>query len=152
MPKDLLKWVDVIRPNASEAEVLTGVRVRDRGSARKAAKKLLDQGARLAATQAGDSGDLLVWRDGEAFFPRLKVRSVDATGAGDAFAAGLAVALSEGRSFVEAGLLANAAAALATTKLGAQPALPYRAEVVQFLKRMERRTEATSLERMRQTI
>src|SRR3954464_13440669 len=117
MPKGLLKLVDVIRPNASEAEALTGVRVRDRGSARKAAKKLLEQGARLAATQAGDSGDLLVWRDGEAFFPRRQVKSVDATGAGDAFAAGLAVALAEGRSFVEAGLLANAAAALATTKL-----------------------------------
>ena len=67
--------------------------------------------------------------------PRLKVKAVDATGAGDAFAAGLAVALAEGLGYAEAGLLANAAAALTTTKLGAQAALPKRSEVIRLLKR-----------------
>ncbi len=60
---------------------------------------------------------------------------MDATGAGDAFAAGLAVALAEGRNFQQAGMFANAAAALATTKLGAQPALPRRPQVLALLKR-----------------
>jgi ribokinase len=149
MPKRLLKVVDVVRPNATEAQALTGVRVTDCRSARRAARKLLTQGPKLAATQAGEEGDLLVWETGEALFPRLKVKSVDATGAGDAFAAALAVGLAEGRSYVEAGLLANAAAALATTRFGAQPAMPWRAEVIQFLKRLGRRKEAESFERGR---
>jgi ribokinase len=145
-PKALLKLVDVIRPNNSEARALTGVKVRDCRTARRAAKKLLEQGPRLAAIQAGEEGDLLLWRGGEALFPPLRVKSVDATGAGDAFAAALAVALGEGRSFAEAGLLANAAAALATTRFGAQPSMPTRGEVIQFLRRIGRRKEATSFE------
>jgi ribokinase len=79
---------------------------------------------------------LLVTRDGaEHWFPRFDVEAVDATGAGDAFAAALTVALSEGRSPAEAGRFASAAAALATTKFGAQPGLPTRAEVERLLAR-----------------
>ncbi|MDB6034310.1 MAG: ribokinase [Verrucomicrobiales bacterium] len=133
--RDLLSLVDVVRPNASEAEALTGLKVKDVRSARRAAEKLLAQGIKLVATQAGDEGDLLVWNGGEKLLPRIKVKSVDATGAGDAFAAGLAVALAEGQSYEAAGALANAAAALATTKFGAQPAMPFRREVERLMKR-----------------
>jgi len=65
----------------------------------------------------------------EIWLPKLPIKSVDATGAGDAFAAALAVCLAENRSLAEAGLWANAAAALKTTGLGAQNGLPYRAAV-----------------------
>ena len=133
-PVELLKLVHFIRPNSSEAEALTGIKVRNRADARRAAHALFDRGVQAAAIQAGHEGDLVVWRDGERLFPRLKVKSVDATGAGDAFAAGIAVALAEGKSFVEAGALANAAAALATTKFGAQTALPRRQEVLRLLR------------------
>jgi ribokinase len=109
--------------------------VRDRASARKAAQVLFSRGVEAAAIQAGDEGDLVVWRGGERLFPRLKVKSVDATGAGDAFAAAVAVALSEGRSYAEAGAFANAAAALTTTKFGAQTALPKRAEVLRLMRK-----------------
>ncbi len=74
-----------------------------------------------------------VWRGGELFLPRFPVKSIDATGAGDAFAAALAVALAEGRSLEEAGPFASAAAAMKTTKLGAQPGLPDRAAVMALL-------------------
>lgn len=132
--RGLLSLIDVIRPNAAEAEALTGVKVKDAASARRAAKKLFVHGIKLVATEAGNEGDLLLWEGGEQLLPRLKVKSVDATGAGDAFAAGLAVALAEGASYKEAGRLANAAAALATTKIGAQPAMPRRREVERLLK------------------
>jgi ribokinase len=65
------------------------------------------------------------------------VKSVDATGAGDAFAAALAVMIANGRTLEEAGPFASAAAALATTKLGAQAALPRREEVLALLARGE---------------
>lgn len=133
--RELLKHVTIIRPNSAEAEALTGIEVRDVQSARTAARKLLGMGAGAVATQAGERGDLLAWPEGEECFPRLKVKSIDATGAGDAFAAALAVALSEGRSWREAGAFANAAAALATTKFGAQPAMPHRNDTLRLLRR-----------------
>jgi ribokinase len=135
LPDELLRSVDVIRPNAGEAEVLTKVRVRDRASARKAAGALIARGVAVAVVQAGPEGNLMMWRDGECWLPLIPVESVDATGAGDAFAAALAVALAEGRALPEAGRIASAAAALTTMKLGAQAALPRRDEVLALLAR-----------------
>ena len=148
-PRDLLKRVTVIRPNSAEAQALTGIEVGSPPSARKAARKLLELGVEAVATQAGEGGDLLVWGEGEACFPRLPVKAIDATGAGDAFAAGLAVALSEGRSWYEAGAFANAAAALATTKFGAQPAMPRRTDVLRLMRRHGHATEAAGFTRRR---
>src|SRR5436190_12721985 len=125
-PAALLKLVDVIRPNASEAKALTGVTVDDVKSARRAAQKLFARGVQAVAVEAGKDGDLLVWHDGEKLLKRLKVKTVDATGAGDAFAAGFSVALAEGRTYTDAAAFANAAAPLATTKFGAIPAMPRR--------------------------
>jgi ribokinase len=133
----LIAQLDLIRPNRSEAEALTGVTVRDRDTALQAARLLLQRGAKAAAVQAGEHGDLLLWRDDgghrEHWLPRFEVPRVDATGAGDAFAAGLAVGLAEGLPLPEAGRIASAAAALATTKLGAQAGLPRRAAVEALL-------------------
>jgi ribokinase len=133
LPDELLSLLDVIRPNATEAETLTGVKVSDRGSARRAAEQLLGRGVRAVAVQAGGDGNLLVWPGGECWMPKLPVKSIDATGAGDAFAAGLAVMLAEDRPPDEAGPFANAAAALATTAVGAQAGLPRRQDVHRLL-------------------
>jgi ribokinase len=135
LPDELLRILDVIRPNAGEAKVLTGVTVKDRRSARHAAERLLSRGVRAVAIQAGEGGDLMVWADGERWLPRIPMRAVDATGAGDAFAATLAVMLAEDRPLAEAGRLASAAAALTTTKLGAQAALPRREAVLELADR-----------------
>lgn len=138
VPDAVLSLVDFIKPNAREAEVLTGTVVNDRATARRAAEQLLARGVRVVAVQAGDEGNLLVWRDGEQWLPRLPVRSVDATGAGDAFAAALAVAVARGASIEEAGRLANAAAAHATTKLGAQEGLATEAQLQTLLQQFGR--------------
>ena len=116
----VLTLLDVIRPNASEAETLTRIRVVDRDTARRAAHELLSRGARHAIVQAGSHGNLLVSRDVEQWLPRLKVDEIDATGAGDAFAGTLAACLARGDSMADASTLANAAAALETTALGVQ--------------------------------
>ena len=69
LPDELLRLLDVIRPNATEAETLTGVKVTDRDSARRAAKQLIGRGVGAVAVQAGDDGNLLVWPGGECWMP-----------------------------------------------------------------------------------
>jgi len=133
VPDSLIAQLDVIRPTASEAQALTGIAVRDRGQARAAAQDLLRRGARIAAVQAGEHGDVLLSHDQELWLPRFEVERLDATGAGDAFASALAVCLAEGRPLEEAGPFASAAAALATTVLGAQASLPRREAVLALL-------------------
>jgi ribokinase len=142
LPDEFLQLVSVIKPNAREAEALTGIPVRDRNSARRAAKRLLKRGVGAVAVQAGDQGNLLVTSEEEHWLPKVPVQSVDATGAGDAFAAALAVALLEGRSWSEAGAWASAAAALKTTKIGAQAGLPTRDQVLELLAKQEIRPQA----------
>ena len=129
----LLRRVSVIRPNSGEAGVLTGMPVSDRAEASRAARALLGRGVGAAIVQAGEEGDLLVTGGEERLYPRLPVKSVDATGAGDAFAGALAAALAEGRPLPEAAARGNAAAALATTRFGAQAGLPSREELERLL-------------------
>jgi ribokinase len=134
-PAELLKMVYAIRPNSDEAQQITGIKVTDRASAQKAARALIRKGVQLAAVQAADSGDLVVAKDDEFLVPRAKVKSVDATGAGDAFAAALAVAIAEEMSLREAAKFANVTAALSTTKFGAQAGMPARREADRWLRR-----------------
>ena|SRR2546421_6270331 len=115
--------VDVIKPDTKEAEALTGLHVTDRDSARQAAHHLVKQGVKAVSVQAGSQGDLLVWYRGERWLPLIPVKAVDATGAGDTFAAALAVALAGGRSLEEAGPFASAAPALTLSPLTAKPDL-----------------------------
>lgn len=135
MPMELFKFLYAIRPNSDEAEQLTRVKVKNRASARRAAQVLLKKGVQLAAVQAGDAGDLVVSKNEEVLVPRVKVKSVDSTGAGDAFAAGLAVAIAEGMPLREAAHFANVTAALSTTKFGAQAGMPTRGQVEHFVKK-----------------
>lgn len=128
----LLQEVEVIRPNAAEAEVLTGIKVTDIASAMRAAEDLLRRGV-AAAVVGAPGGNLLVSSEFEEWFPHLSVRAVDATGAGDAFAAALAVSMARGEDLRSAAQFATAAAALKTTRLGAQAGLPTREEVRLFL-------------------
>lgn len=124
LPDSLLLEVDLICPNAKEAEVLVGIDVHDRDSARKACEWLLGRGVGATAMEAGSEGKLLVWPGGECWLPRIPVDVIDTTGSGDTFAAAAAACLAKGATLEELGPFANAAAALATTALGAQSSLP----------------------------
>lgn len=136
LAKTLLQNIDVIRANADEAKVLTGLTITDTTTARRAAHHLLGQGVG-AAVLGAPGGNLLVSADGELWLPHLEVEVVDATGAGDAFAAALAVCLACGKDLFEAARFASAAAALKTTKLGAQAGLPRREAVEELLLRTQ---------------
>jgi len=135
IPAALFPLICVIRPNSDEAEKLTGIKIKNRADARRAARRLLHRGVEIAALESGDGGDLIVTRAVEIFLPRLKVKTVDATGAGDAFAGAFAAALAEKLHLDQAVRLANAAAALSTTRPGAQSGLPTRRQVEALLRR-----------------
>jgi ribokinase len=135
LPEDLLEAVHIIRPNAAEAEVLTGVEVSGRASARRAAQNLLRRGVGTAVV-AAPGGSLVLSSEGELWLPDLPVERADTTGAGDAFCAALCVALAEGRPLMDAARFAHAASALATMRLGALGGLPTRDQVELFVARL----------------
>jgi len=137
-PPELLKLADIVSPNETELEHLSGEKVRDRASARRAGEKLLELGARMLVLKPGSDGSMLVRAKGSQHFPARKVQAVDPTAAGDAFTAALAVRLAIGDSIEDAVRYANVAGALAATKLGAQPSMPTREEVEAFAARAVR--------------
>jgi len=132
LPDRLIRLVDVINPNEVEAKVLTGTNVADERGARDAAERLLAMGCRSAVIKLGARGAFVADGDTRAAVPGIHVDAVDTTAAGDAFAGALAVALGEGRPIMEAVRFANVAGAICVTRMGAQPSMPRRAEVVEF--------------------
>lgn len=129
LPVALLSLVDVLIPNESETALLTGMPVGDQAEAEAAATALRGLGVGTVILTLGERGALLAREEGAEHFPAFDVTPVDTTAAGDAFVGGFAVALAEGRSLAEAVRWGNAAGALATTKLGAQPSLPTRQDL-----------------------
>jgi ribokinase len=125
----LVKHVDVITPNQEELRALTGLPAGTIAEAQRASARLLERGWRTVIATLGDQGCLLSTRDEFHHLPALRVEAVDTVGAGDAFNGALAVALTEGFGLRDAARWANVAAALATTRPGAQSGLPGRPEI-----------------------
>ncbi len=129
LPPEAYAELDVLTPNQTEAEALTGVTVTDVSSARQAADALLSIGAPLAVVKLGEGGAYFASGTARGHVPAYRVEVVDSIAAGDAFGGALAIALSEGEEIEEAVRLGCAAGALAVTKAGAQEAMPSREEV-----------------------
>lgn len=135
LPDDLYRYLSVINPNEVEAaHALTGIPISDESDARRAAERLLDQGCRAVVIKLGDRGVYAATDGTRAVIPAISVDVVDTTAAGDAFAAGMAVALAEGRELADAARFANVVGAISVTRMGAQPSMPTRAEVEEFAK------------------
>jgi ribokinase len=121
-PVDLqaLTGLDYFVPNESEAETITGMPVRNVDDAKKCAEKLLGGGMKRVILTLGANGSLLAGRDGVEHIPAFSVKSIDSTGAGDAFIGSFAVFLGEGLPEREAVRRANLYAGLSTTGVGTQ--------------------------------
>ena len=115
-----LVGLDYFVPNESEAENITGMPVRNVDDAKQCAKKLLSGGVKRIILTLGANGSLLAGRDGMEHVPAFSVKSVDSTGAGDAFIGSFAVFLGEGLPEREAVRRANLYAGLSTTGVGTQ--------------------------------
>lgn len=136
LPPQILAGVDVLVPNEPETSQLTGIEINSPESTHKAAQALLKLGVGNVVLTLGSRGALVLTGETKQFTQvgPYHVEVVDTTAAGDAFVAGLAVALGEGKKLVEAAQFANAVGALAVTKQGAQPGMPTREEVENLLK------------------
>ena len=133
----LLAQVAILTPNETEAELLTCLAVTDESSAAAAAGRLLAAGPRSAVITLGRRGAVVADVAATAHVAGHDVVAVDTVAAGDVFNGCLAVALAEGISLVEAAAFANAAAAIAVTRHGAQASAPRRDEIFMFLSSRE---------------
>ena len=137
-PPEMLRLADVVSPNETELATLTGRSVLDRGSAREAAGELIARGVGTVLVKLGADGAMLVTSQGAEHFPAYKINALDPTAAGDAFTGAFTVEYSGGAKIGDAIRFANAAGALAATKVGAQSSLPMRQEVETFLAQLPR--------------
>jgi len=130
LPADLavLALADYLVVNETEAEVMSGVQVRQEADLDACVDVLLDRGMRRVILTLGARGALLASPSGRTHLPGFAVSAVDTTGAGDAFIGSLAVFLTEGISEPEAVTRANLYAALSATRTGTQKSFARRAE------------------------
>lgn len=130
---ELLALVDIITPNETEAEKLTGIAVTSDDDAARAARVLHEKGIRTVIITLGSRG---VWASVNGEGKRVagfKVKAIDTIAAGDTFNGALMTALLEEKPLDEAIRFAHAAAAIAVTRKGAQPSVPWRNEIDDFL-------------------
>lgn len=133
LSEKLLSCIDIITPNETEAEIITGVHIDSDESALAAAKCMHDMGVGTVIITLGSRGSLVSDGKGSRFVPAFRVNAVDTTAAGDIFNGSLCVALSEGKDMDEAVRFASATASISVTRRGAQASAPYREEVEKVL-------------------
>jgi ribokinase len=129
LPEELLSSAYIITPNETEAEILSGIQVKDIESARSAAKVIREKGVNIVIITMGNQGSYIFSGETETHVPASEVKAKDTTAAGDVFNGALVVALSEKLPLSEAVHVANNAASLSVTRLGAQASAPYRDEM-----------------------
>ncbi|MBH2769185.1 ribokinase [Serratia marcescens] len=133
LPDELLGMIDMITPNETEAQRLTGIAVDSDADAARAAQALHDKGIATVIITLGSRGVWLSENGNGKLVPGFKVQAVDTIAAGDTFNGALVTALLEGKVMADAVRFAHAAAAIAVTRPGAQPSVPWREEIDAFL-------------------
>jgi ribokinase len=136
LPAELLKFVDVLTPNESEASLLVGRKPAEVSvdEARAIAGELQSRGVRHVIIKLGPKGCLLLEGGTATHVQAPMVKAVDTTGAGDIFNAAFAVACAEGASRLDACQFAVHAAALSVTRMGCQASVPTRVELDAYLR------------------
>lgn len=137
LPDELLSLVDIITPNETEAERLTGIQVKDQSDAARAADVLHQKGIDTVIITLGSKGVWLSQKGQGKQVPGFRVKAVDTIAAGDTFNGALVTSLLEGKEMDQAVRFAHAAAAIAVTRPGAQPSVPWRQDIDDFLAHQE---------------
>tara|TARA_B100001059_G_C17823841_1_gene580064 strand:- start:2182 stop:3108 length:927 start_codon:yes stop_codon:yes gene_type:complete len=133
LTKEDCKLIDIITPNETEAEELTGLKVSSIDQAFIAATKLQKSGIAAVAITLGSNGVVYVDTKRRIHQQAFKVDAVDTTGAGDAFNGALAVSIAKGMKIEESLCFAAATASLCVTRKGAQTSMPNEEEVKHFM-------------------
>ncbi|OEE89593.1 ribokinase [Enterovibrio norvegicus FF-162] len=138
LPESLLACVDIITPNETEAEVLTGIKVDNETSAKNAADRLHDKGIEIVMITLGAKGVYVSHQTANQqnrgkIIPGFRVEATDTTAAGDTFNGAFVTGLMESMPLESAIKFAHAAAAISVTRFGAQTSIPTREDVDAFL-------------------
>ncbi len=136
LPDDLMAKVFVLVLNETETEVVTGIIPGDQKKLEAASLQILDKGVENVIITLGKSGSYVGTTTEAKIIKASNVQAVDATAAGDVYCGNLAAGLSRDLSLFQSVEFATAAAALAVTKLGAQPSAPTRKETERFMREL----------------
>ena len=133
LPDSLLASVDILTPNQSETELLSGMKIENHEEAHRAAEvlraRMVDAASTAVVLTLGEQGALMLTATESEHVSALTVEPIDTTGAGDAFCGALATALASGETLRPAVAFANSAGAAAVTVVGATPSMPTRAKI-----------------------
>lgn len=133
LPDELYRNVDILKPNESELEILTGMPVRCPADAQQAARSLLAKGVDTVVVTLGDQGAVTVSTEAEVHYPAKNAKVVDTTAAGDSFTAAMTMLLADGHSLEQAVRFAIEVSSLVVTRSGAQSSIPTAREVAGML-------------------
>jgi ribokinase len=128
-----LAMIDIITPNETEAQLITGIEVTNPQTAFKASHTLINKGVKTVIITLGSQGCVLATDGYEKHFDAYKVKPVDTTGAGDAFNGGLGCALAEGKTIEQAIDFASKVGAISVTSIGCVPGLPNKKDLSNFI-------------------
>jgi len=133
IPQEIIECIDIIKPNETEAGIITGIKICNEDDAIRALYKLREMGFKIPIITMGKSGVITLNGTNILKVKALKISAVDTTAAGDVFSGGLTSMLASGSDLSNALEFANVAAALSATKHGAQASIPLKKEVLDFI-------------------
>jgi ribokinase len=128
-----LSNIDILIPNETEAENITGIKYTDEHSLKKMIQYLIKNGVKEVIITLGEKGSIYGNSESIIRIPSFLVDVIDTTAAGDTFVATIAVNIAKGHSASESLIKATAASALAVSKLGAMVSIPTNDEIETFL-------------------
>lgn len=133
LSEELLSNIDIIKPNETEIQILSGMEAKTNEEIIRAARSLIEKGVDTVIVTLGDKGSILVTKELEKSFDSFNVEVVDTTAAGDSFTAALAKSLLEGKNIEEAIKFGHLVSSIVVTKKGAQTSIPTQMEIERFL-------------------
>lgn len=129
---EIIKNVDLLTPNETELEIISGVSIETEEDIQKAAQIMIEKGVKELIVTLGSKGSLYITKEKSMFKKAYKVEAVDTTAAGDSYTGALAVALSQDKNIEDAMDFASKVGALSVLKEGAQSSLPTLEDVKNF--------------------
>ena len=132
MTDSFYRATDVLTPNESEAEILSGIKVFDQGSAKNASEFFHNKGVPNVIITMGSLGVFVSTNERQEFIAAIDCKPLDTTGAGDAFSGGLAYGLGKGDDIFSAARIANTVAGISVTRSGTMKSMPTREEIEDY--------------------
>jgi ribokinase len=132
LDNETLKLIDILTPNETELEFLSGEKTESLKDIENAGKVLIYKGVKELVVTLGENGCMHIKNGIAKHYQAYKVKAVDTTAAGDSFNGALAVSLSSGKTMEEAIEFALKVGAMTVTKEGAQTSLPYMGDIDNF--------------------